>query len=285
MFLNNPTCVYLYNLDNKTFKKINDYEPEITKISNELPIDNEIIIKAKDGLKLPCYFTKPINKNNNKIPLIVFIPGGPGVATRQNFNAFAKIFSLYGYAVIRINYRFTAINIKHKKTANGEFGKKMISDIHDVVDYLISNENIDKNNIGLYGHSYGGIASLQTIIKRPKFYKFAIIYNARIDLKKNKEIKEKNMGENKMFFSIYGKTILNPIEHMDKFKLPILIIRGGKDTQGEKEDDNLIFYNNVKKYNNKIKLLYYENEGHGIYNYNNFNDMWKNIIEFIKKYK
>ena len=44
----------------------------------------------------------------------------------------------------------------------------MIDDIADGVNWAIKNNIADSNNIFLYGHSYGGYAALESVIRFPQ---------------------------------------------------------------------------------------------------------------------
>lgn len=247
-----------------------------------VPFEKPIDIPASDGLIMPSYILFP---NDVKPPFstIIYIHGGPIPSEHPVFNPTAKCLGLMGFCVVRLNYRGSNVNQKFRSAAHGELSNKMISDIHDTAKFLIKEGIADKNNIGLYGFSWGATFALMATISKPKLYKFAICNSGLVDVKKyyNKNLSSaKQQAEYiKYFPSNIIDDAIDPTINYDKIKANILLISGDLNYFGNHEYEQL-----VKDIGNNAKLLLYKNEGHIIRKRDNLVDMWTNIRDFLQPY-
>lgn len=144
----------------ETIKRPQDPIPPFPYNEEEVKFRNE-----KAGITLAGTLTFP--KDNNKFPAVVLISGsGPQnrdeeIAGHKPFLIIADFLSRNGIAVLRFDDR----GVSHSE---GDFSTADSYDFKDdalsAVNYLITRNEIDKNKIGLIGHSEGGmIAPLAAI--------------------------------------------------------------------------------------------------------------------------
>ena len=105
-----------------------------------------------------------------KLPLILYIHGGPVAQDDYGFDMTRQIMSAAGYAVAAVNYRGSSgRGMAYTKSIAGDWGNKEVKDIIAVTDYLIREGYVDPEKLGISGWSYGGILTNYTIATDKRF--------------------------------------------------------------------------------------------------------------------
>jgi dipeptidyl aminopeptidase/acylaminoacyl peptidase len=132
--------------------------------------------KAADSLSLQGVLTLPPGKQAQKLPLVVMPHGGPlGTRDEVGFDWWAQAFASRGYAVFQPNFRGSdGYGAKFRNAANGEYGRKMLSDISDGVAALAANGVIDRARVCIVGASYGGYAAEAGVTIQHGIYRCAV---------------------------------------------------------------------------------------------------------------
>ena len=127
--------------------------------------------KSKDGTIVSGLLYKPANAEpGKKLPLVLYIHGGPVGQDDFGFSLGSQIFADAGYAVVQINYRGSSgRGVDFTKAIYADWGNKEVMDILGAVDYLIAQGIADPNRIGIVGWSYGGILTDYCIASDPRF--------------------------------------------------------------------------------------------------------------------
>ena len=137
-------------------------------------IPNPKAMGAKNPVKFYSYVFIPKGINyNNKYPLLVFPHGG----VHSNFNTYythiVRELMAQKYIVIAPEYRGSTGYGKglYEKI---DYGGLEIDDVYAARNYMIDNYTfIDKDRVGIFGWSHGGLITLLNIFKYPKDYKVA----------------------------------------------------------------------------------------------------------------
>ena len=118
--------------------------------------------KSSDGRTIPAYVTIP--KGKGPYPLIVIPHGGPFVSETVVWDTWSQLLASYGYMVIQPQYRGSMVMeliiilvpllMVVKVAIKCKMIKMMVSNI------LIDNGLVDKDNVAMFGWSYGGYAAL-----------------------------------------------------------------------------------------------------------------------------
>ena len=79
----------------------------MTEIQGQDLVKAEVIrYKSFDGLEIPAIYYKPHQATEeNPVPALVWVHGGPGGQSRQNFSPFIQYLVNHGYAVLAVNNR------------------------------------------------------------------------------------------------------------------------------------------------------------------------------------
>jgi dipeptidyl aminopeptidase/acylaminoacyl peptidase len=110
------------------------------------------------------------DSNAKKLPLILFIHGGPVAQDDYSFDMTSRIYAQAGYAVATVNYRGSSgRGVAFTNAIYGDWGNKEVVDIIGAADYLIKEGVADPNRLGIAGWSYGGILSNYTIATDKRF--------------------------------------------------------------------------------------------------------------------
>ena len=124
---------------------------------------------SKDGTKISGILYRPANAGK-KLPLILFIHGGPVGQDDYGFDLSRQMLASAGYAVAGVNYRGSnGRGINFTKAIYADWGNKEVLDILGAADYLVQKGIADEKNMGIGGWSYGGILTNYTIATDTRF--------------------------------------------------------------------------------------------------------------------
>jgi dipeptidyl aminopeptidase/acylaminoacyl peptidase len=64
-----------------------------------------ITFAARDGLLLHGYLTVPVGIPARRLPLVVWVHGGPSLRDAWGFDYIGQLFANRGYTFLRVNFR------------------------------------------------------------------------------------------------------------------------------------------------------------------------------------
>jgi dipeptidyl aminopeptidase/acylaminoacyl peptidase len=130
--------------------------------------------KAADGLEIPAYLTLPRGRTAKNLPLVVFAHGGPHSRDYPGFDWWAQGLASRGYAVLQPQFRgSTGFGTAHRDAGNGQWGRKMQTDLSDGVRDLVAKGIADPKRVCIVGASYGGYAAMAGVTLDPGVYRCA----------------------------------------------------------------------------------------------------------------
>ena len=144
----------------------------------------KVELKARDGLALHGYLTRPQGAAEAPLPMVVLPHGGPfGIHDAWDFDLDTQLLAEAGYAVLRLNYRGSG-NYGRSYRVQGaqEWGGTMQDDLTDATRWAIDQGIADPARICIVGASYGGYAALMGVAKEPDLYRCAAGYVGVYDL-------------------------------------------------------------------------------------------------------
>jgi dipeptidyl aminopeptidase/acylaminoacyl peptidase len=198
--------------------------------------------KAGDGLNIHAYLTLPPGRAPKNLPLIVLPHGGPAARDNLSFDPEAQAFASRGYAVLQPNFRgSTGYGAKFENAGDGEWGRKMQTDLSDGIKHLAQQGIVDPKRVAIYGASYGGYAALAGATLDPAgTYRCAVDIAGVADLRSFLDfLQERSATTYQSVTVISEKKLLGDPTHYDerspvrqaaKAYCPILIIHGTDDT-------------------------------------------------------
>ncbi|OFY43276.1 MAG: hypothetical protein A2X18_13120 [Bacteroidetes bacterium GWF2_40_14] len=165
--------------------------------------------------------------------------------------------------------------------------------VNKALDALSGNQIIDKNKIGLIGHSFGGyetnfIAShsdrfaayvsgsgKSDILKAYYSYNYNFHFPDYVRLEANQYKMGVPFARNK---TLYFKN--NPIYDAENVNAPVLLWSGLEDLNVT-SDHSMAFYNALRKNGKSVIALFYKGEGHGLHNKQAQFDLTSRILDWF----
>jgi len=201
-------------------------------------------LQSNDKTTLHYRLFKPTDFNPaNKYPVIVFLYGGPlaQLVTNRWKDTLLQHMAQQGYAVFTVDNRGAAgYGKKFEETLYRAMGSTEVDDQVAGVKYLHTKPWIDKEKIGVYGHSYGGYMTLMCMFKAPEYFKAGVAGSPVTDWSLyDTHYTERYMGNPKDDAEAYKNSSVFP--YATKLSGPLLIYHG-------MADDNVLFKNSTKLY-------------------------------------
>ena len=148
-------------------------------------------IKSADGLYDNWYrLIKPHNFDpTQKYPVILYVYGGPHIQLVTNsYQAQLRRWEMYmaqhGYIVFVMDGRGTpGHGAEYEKAIHRQCGKAEMSDQMEGIRWLMQNEWVDRERIGVHGWSYGGFMTISLMVNYPDIFKVGVAGGPVIDWK------------------------------------------------------------------------------------------------------
>jgi dipeptidyl aminopeptidase/acylaminoacyl peptidase len=127
--------------------------------------------RSSDSTLVSGILYRPANAPANaKLPLIMYIHGGPVGQDDYEYDMQRNMLAAAGYAVAAVNYRGSSGRGKdYIRAIYGDWGNKEVKDILGAVDYLVAKGIADSSRMGIAGWSYGGILTDYSIATTTRF--------------------------------------------------------------------------------------------------------------------
>jgi dipeptidyl aminopeptidase/acylaminoacyl peptidase len=266
-----PIGYYTYSTSDKTLTFLFNHRDVLTKY--QLAKMEGIVIKARDGLEMPSYLTKPVGASG-PVPLVVLVHGGPWARDDWGFDAEAQWLANRGYAVLQVNYRgSTGFGKSFTSKGNLEWGRKMHEDLLDAVQWAVKEKVADPSKVAICGGSYGGYAALWGATQSGDVFKCAVDIVGPSNLvtllssfpaywASFMEIAYRQVGDLR---TEEGRALLkerSPLTHVNNIKIPVLIAQGEKDPRVKQVESEQIVAAMKEKGLPYIYMLFLD-EGHG----------------------
>ena len=272
------------------------------KLVREMLNNNELLKKLKpfklsnkkfsqinlNGEELNMWMIKPPDFNPNKnYPLLIYQYSGPGsqeVENRWNSNRdlWHQMLAQKGYIVACLDGRGTGFKgKKFKKITYGQLAKYETEDQISFAKYLSKFPYIDKDRIGIWGWSYGGLISTNCILKGNDIFSLAIAVAPVTNWRFYDTIyTERFMGLPKD--NPEGYDLNSPLNFAHLLEGDYLLIHGSA-------DDNVHLQNTMRmveeliQEDKQFEWMIYPDKNHGIYGGNTSIHLYNKMTNFIEK--
>lgn len=194
--------------------------------------------KAQDGTEIEGILTLPPGRPAKSLPVIIFPHGGPRAHDERTFDWWAQAFASRGYAVLQPNFRgSTGYGDAFMHAGDGEWGRKMQTDLSDGLAYLAEQGIADPKRACIMGGSYGGYAAMAGITLQNGLYRCSVAVAGVSDLGifLRREYNESGSRELRdgwleMMGARSNLEEVSPRTFAAKANAPILLIHGRDDT-------------------------------------------------------
>jgi len=289
-----PDNLYIYNFKTGESKKLTEtLNPEIN--GDDLVGAEVVRYPSFDGLEIPAIYYEPkIASGKNKVPALVWVHGGPGGQSRAQFSSLIQYLVNHDYAVLAVNNRGSS---GYGKTFfqmdDQNHGDKDLKDCVWAKKWLASQDNIDPDNIGIIGGSYGGYMTMAAMTFEPDEFKVGVnIFGVTNWLRTLKSIPPwwgsfrdalyQEMGDPHTEDSVRLYNI-SPLFHAHQVKNPIMVLQGANDPRVlQIESDEIV--EAVRKNDVYVEYIIFPDEGHGFAKTENRIKGYGQILEFLDVY-
>ncbi len=233
---------YLYDATASTASKIATTYPELdgSSLAPRLPY----IYKARDGVEIPGYLTRPLGVEG-PAPLVVLPHRGPMDRDVDGFDWLAHFLASRGYAVLQPNYRGSGgYGRAWEEAGYGGWGIGVMQhDLTDGVAAVVAAGIADPERVCIVGASYGGYAALAGAAFTPELYRCAVAINAVSDLRDMHTLYtgrrdgrtaavtywERSMGVEDVRSARGVLDAASPAQHVEQVQAAVLLIHGRDD--------------------------------------------------------
>lgn len=289
-----PSNVYSFDIENGSYEQLTTVLND--EIDEEDLVASEVVrFKSFDGLEIPAIFYKPHQASEeNKVPALVWVHGGPGGQSRQGFNSTIQYFVNHGYAILAVNNRGSSgYGKSFYKMDDQNHGDKDLKDCIAGKDWLAEQNYIDGEKIGILGGSYGGYMTMAALTYAPEEFEVGVnIFGVTNWLRTLKSIPPwwesfkdalyTEMGDPNTTDSIRLREI-SPLFHTEKVTKPLIVLQGAQDPRVLKvESDEIV--EGVKKNGVPVEYVLFEDEGHGFVKKENQITAYSKILTFLDTY-
>jgi dipeptidyl aminopeptidase/acylaminoacyl peptidase len=268
-----PVAFWLYDRQKKSLTKLFTARPDLEKYTL-LPMEADEI-KARDGLPLTVYLTKPADAVGGKtVPLVLDVHGGPWARDDYGYNPTHQWLANRGYAVLSVNYRgSTGFGKAFVAAGDKQWGGAMENDLLDAVDWAVKQGVTSADQVAITGGSYGGYATLAGVSMHPTTFAcgvdivgpsnlFTLLQTIPPYWKSGYEQMVQRMGDPR---TEAGRKLLHdesPLTYADQIVRPLLIGQGANDPRVNKRESDQIVAALEKKHV-PVTYVLYPDEGHG----------------------
>ena len=235
-----------------------------------------VIIRARDGLELVSYLSRPRDAQPTKrLPMALIVHGGPWARDLWGLHADHQWLVNRGYAVLSVNYRgSTGFGKAFVNAANREWAGKMHDDLIDVVDWAVAQQIADPSRVAIMGTSYGGYSALVGLTFTPEKFACAVdlcgISNLVTFLNTIPKywMPWKSLWTARMddYTTEAGRRFLeerSPLNRADRIVRPLLIGQGANDVRVKAAESEQIVAA-MQQHGIPVTYVYYRDEGHGL---------------------
>jgi dipeptidyl aminopeptidase/acylaminoacyl peptidase len=288
-----PSNLFVYNFETKEVKQLtNTMSKEID--ATDLVAGEVVRFKSFDGTEIPCLLYKPLVAEGQKVPVLLWIHGGPGGQTRLNYSPVIQHLVNHGYAILAVNNRGSSGYGKTFYAADDR--KHGDADLRDCVEaktLLATLPYIDMDKVGIMGGSYGGYMTMAALTFTPEEFKVGVnLFGVTNWLRTLKSIPSWWESQRKALYTELGdpftadSTALynkSPLFHASKITKPFIVLQGSNDPRVlQVESDEIVAA--AKKNNVPVEYVIFPDEGHGFVKKENNITASEEILKFLDKY-
>jgi dipeptidyl aminopeptidase/acylaminoacyl peptidase len=259
-------------------------------IPEDVFVEPELIqYQTFDGRDISAFLYKPRVAEGGQVPAVLAIHGGPEAQERPEY----RYGGLYQYLV----YRGIAVLAPNIRGSNGygktfqklihhDWGGDDLKDMEAAAQYLLAQDWVDPERIGVFGGSYGGFATLSCVTRLPDYWAAGaelvgpsnLVTFASSVPPTWRRMVDKWVGnpETEREFLLER----SPITYVDQIRCPLLVMQGANDYRVVKaESDQMV--ERIRARGGTVEYVVFPDEGHGFTRRSNLLKAYRTTAEFF----
>jgi len=239
---NHATELYSYDLKKKAWKQLTTVN-DATYKTLSLSKTEKRYVTTTDGKKMLVWVILPPNFDaKKKYPTLLYCQGGPQSALTQfySFRWNFQVMAAQGYIIVAPNRRgMPGHGVAWNEAISKDWGGQVMNDYLSAIDDVAKEPYVDKARLGAVGASYGGYSVFYLAGIHNNRFKTLIAHDGVFNLQSmygtTEEVFFTNWDSGGPYWekdnAAAQKTYaqFNPVNYVDKWNTPILVIQGGKD--------------------------------------------------------
>lgn len=286
-----PLATYFY--DHTTGESRLLFRPKPHLDPEALAPMTPVTITSRDGLPLHSYLTLPVGIEPVRLPLVLFVHGGPWTRDSWEFHVAAQLFANRGYAVLQVNFRgSTGFGKAFAKAGIGEFAGRMHDDLIDGVRWAVDQGYADRDRVAIMGGSYGGYAALVGVTFTPDVFAAAVdvvgISDLAAFMRSQPDFVRPHLVNN--WYRYVGDPAdpeqeadmlaRSPISRADQVRTPLMVVQAANDARvAQAESDTMV--EALRARDIPVEYTLVENEGHAFDNPANAVALYESVDRFL----
>lgn len=274
--MNHAADLWSFDLKKKAWKQLTKINDSVYATLKTSKIERRYVTTT-DGKKMLVWVILPPDFDaSKKYPALLYCQGGPQSALSQ-FYSFRWNFQLMaanGYIVVAPNRRgMPGHGVEWNEQISKDWGGQVMQDYLSAIDDVAKEPYVDTSRLGCVGASYGGYSVFYLAgIHNNRFKTFIAhdgVFNTQSMFGTTEEVffnywdfggaywEKDNAAAQKSY------TVFNPINYVDKWNRPILIIQGGNDFRvpiGQSQEA----FQAAQMRGIKSRFLYFPEENHWV---------------------
>jgi dipeptidyl aminopeptidase/acylaminoacyl peptidase len=240
--MNHASEIYSYNLSKNTWKQLSNVNTA-TYSTLALSKTEKRYVTTTDGKKMLVWVVLPPNFDaSKKYPTLLYCQGGPQSALTQfySYRWNLQLMAANGYIVVAPNRRgMPGHGVTWNEEISKDWGGQVMDDYLSAIDAVAKENYVDNTRLGCVGASYGGYSVFYLAgIHNNRFKTFIAhdgVYNTQSMFGTTEEVFFSNWDFGGAYWEKNNATAqktyttFNPMNLVEKWNKPILIIQGGKD--------------------------------------------------------
>lgn len=255
-------------------------------------IPERITWQSKDGKQIVGLLYKPKEtKPGSKLPLVVWVHGGPEGQDVYRADGWAQFLAQSGYLVLEPNYRGSSgygeafRNLNVEDSNGGE-----VDDVATGAQSLVSQGLADPARLAIGGGSHGGTMTAYMVVHYPELFAAAIELYGVVD--RELFVQRTNPDSSVRWMMKMGGTPTekpevykraNVLLQVDKIKTPLLVMHGEDDPQVPPAN-SAEFVKALRTHHKTVFYFTYANELHGFSQPAHRLDAWQKQVAFLEHY-
>ncbi|GAB3762230.1 alpha/beta hydrolase family protein [Spirosoma pomorum] len=262
---------------------------------DRLVMPKPVTFKSPDGLTIHAQLFEPAGSSGKK-PAIIYVHGGPSRQMLLGWNYSDYYSNAYainqhlvsmGFAVLSVNYRL-GIGYGydfHMAPAGGEDGASEYQDVKAAAVWLSQQPQIQADQIGVYGGSYGGYLTAMALARDSKLFAAGVdIHGVHDWTARRASDKAPGRFEKAPDLELAGKIgwESSPVSSVKGWTSPVLIIHGDDDRNVQfNQSTDLVL--RLEKRNVPMETLVIVNDTHHWMKHVNALTVGKATADFFKR--
>ena len=256
-------------------------------------VPEQVIFKAADGTAVHGQLFID-RKVKGKRPGLLFMHGGP---TRQmllgfhysDYYSYGYAFNQYlasqGYAVLSVNYR-NGIGYGRKFRNAQDQGPRGAVEYQDIVaagKFMQGLAEVDADQIGLWGGSYGGYLTAMGLARDPQLFKAGVDLHGVHDW----AFRARTFWFPGGWWGITDKEMdlaykSSPVSDLTKWTAPVLLVSGDDDRNVQFQETTDLAMRLMER-NVPVEILVLPDEVHGFLRYDSWRKIFVSAADFFKR--